>query len=251
MIIIKNTTNKNMKIILSPSKTQDIFETNKPVRATYQFRKKTNNLFEYFRLLDKAKLGKVLNIKNKLLDFVYNIYHVKQEAFPAIQLYSGVVFEQIQFEHYNQEQQLYLNQNVSILSAMYGPISPDTKVYPYRLDMTIKPKKINLYHYWQEVVDEYFQESDIIVNLASNEFSKMIKHNKDKMIYIHFLEEQKNGTEKVISYNAKKARGMMLHQMIVSQIENIEDLKAIVTWGYKFNPDKSNNQNFYFIKELA
>ncbi len=213
--------------------------------------KKTIHLFKSLKSLSKLALGKTLKIKDKLLDDTYQLYQSFQDnnlGIEAIRCYQGVVFEQFKFDTYTDSQKDYLNNNLIILSGMYGIIKPNDVIWPYRLDMTIKPKKINLYNYWQDSVNEYFVGEDIIINLASNEFSKILKGHEDKMINIHFSERQKNGGLKVISYNAKKARGVMVDYLIINQINEIKDLTKVIIDGYKYDKLLSDDNNLYFIK---
>ncbi|XMB72953.1 YaaA family protein [Mycoplasmatota bacterium WC30] len=241
-----------MKIILSPSKKQitDILDSKKS--NTILFGNHTNKLFSYFKSLSKNDLQSTLKIKGQLLDKTYNLYQsssVNNPGIEAINCYQGVVFEQIYTEKYNLDQSAYLEQHLVILSAMYGALKSNTIMWPYRLDMTIKLKGIQLYDYWQKSVDEYFDNEDYIINLASNEFSKMIKRNKKKMINIYFQEEQEDKSLKTISYNAKKSRGIMANILIINQVQDIREIKGYNIDGYIFNENLSDKFNYYFVKQ--
>ncbi|MFO7968506.1 MAG: YaaA family protein [Bacillota bacterium] len=238
-----------MKIILSPSKTQNNVIFNKDNTKTILFPDLTIKLFNYFQSLSKAKLQETLKIKGKLLEDTYKLYQAfnpKNQTIKAIDCYKGVAYEQIDTNRYNKNQVSYLNNNLIILSAMYGILKPNTSIWPYRLDMTIKPNNINLYKYWKENIDNFFKETNYTINLASNEFSKMI--NNEKLINIHFL-EKRNNKLKSISYNAKKARGKMVHEMVLNQINNLDQLKKITVDDYVFEKNMSNEKDLYFIKQ--
>ena len=240
-----------MKIILSPSKTQNsnatIIMSNKPL-----FNEKlTFNLFKNFKKVSKKSLEDQIKIKGKLLDEIYEYYHrfqVTDTMTPVLDCYQGVAFSEIKYENFNDKQLSYMNNHLRILSAMYGVIEPDTNIWTYRLDMNAKPAGINLYKYWQEAIDEYFKDEDVIINLASSEFSRMIKSKKDIMINIHFKEEQKDGSLKVISYNSKKARGQMVHALISNQINEVEKIKDLHIDGYELDEAISDSCNYYFVK---
>ncbi len=236
-----------MKIILSPSKTQ----ADAPLKLNVDTNRltKTIALFKVLKKYSKNKLAKVLKIKGALLDKTYDLYQSFDESnkgIKAIDCYEGVVFEQIDHQDLSPNQNSYLNSHLVILSAMYGVLEPTDVIWPYRLDMGHKPNNQNLYHYWQEAVNDYLKNEDCIVNLASAEFSKMLKN--ERLINIHFLDQDVSGQLKVIGFNAKKARGMMANQMIKDTITHPEDIKALVINNYHFDTTLSDPDNYYFIK---
>jgi len=240
-----------MKIILSPSKKQNNEIKNSDRDITVLYMDLTRHLFSNIKLLSKKDMNHIFKIKGKLLDNVYELYQSfdsRNMGIEMIKCYRGVVYEQIHRDEYNSDQITYLNKHLTTLSAMHGVLEPKTIIWPYRLDMKVKLNKINLYKYWQEAVDIYFDKEDYIINLASNEFSQMLKRNKHKLVNIHFVEIQIDKSLKVISYNAKKARGAMAHLLILNQIQNIEEIKKYDVDGYKFDDKSSDNRNFRFIR---
>lgn len=243
-----------MKIILSPSKTQfneSVF-LNKEVSIL--FRNETIRLFKVLKTFSKEDIKFLFKIKGKLLVDTYNTYKDFKPTnlgIKAIECYKGVVYEQIRYKSYNKDQQKYLNSNLRLLSAMYGILEPTSTIWPYRLDMAKKINDVNLYHYWQNLIDDYFRDDDYIINLASKEFSKMINLKKDNLIHIHFLEEQADHSLKVISYNAKKARGTMANKIIENLMEDLNDIKEYQIDGYIYKEDLSNDKNLYYIKPIV
>ncbi len=243
-----------MKIILSPSKKQNTGIKTSDINNPILFDDLTIKLFSHLKSLSKKDLQGTLKIKGQLLDKTYSLYqsfNVDNIGIEAIECYQGVVFEQIHSDIYNHMQSTYLEKHLVILSAMYGSLMPKTIMCPYRLDMTIKLKGINLYSYWQKSIDDFFDDEDLIINLASNEFSKMIKRNRNKLINIHFQEEQQDKSLKAISYNAKKARGIMANQLIINQILDVDDIKGYNIDGYIFDEIVSNKTNYNFIKPYS
>lgn len=238
-----------MKIIISPSKTQN----KSPDKSLYDqlvLDKKTDKLFTILRNMTRTNLGYALNIKGKLLDLTYYEYQKSNNekmVYRAIDLYEGVVFEQLG-SYINLEKE-YQNKNLCILSAMYGVLKPESKVYPYRLDMNAKIPGVNLYSYWESEIDDYFHDEDFIINLASKEFSDMLKKQKVKIINIDFYEE-KNHKLKVVSYNAKKMRGKMLDFIIRNKISEIDSIKLFESEGYLFSTELSDEENIKFIKRF-
>ena len=238
-----------MKIIISPSKTQN-FNFDNQGKSELKLKKETKLLFSKLKSLSKEELSYCLKIKKKLLDETYSLYQLEHKEKPvgkAIDSYSGVVFEQLSLSDYNSSQINYLNNHLNILSAIYGTLSPEDLIYPYRLDMTNKISDINLYNFWQEDIDKHFSQEDVIINLASNEFSRMLKNHSEKIINIDFFEKDKDGKLKIISFNAKKARGQMLDFLIRNKIENIELIKEYSLNGYKYSKNLSKGKNLVFV----
>ena len=241
-----------MKIILSPSKTQNHERKRKEKGETILKEDMTKELFNYLKSLSKEKLASELDIQGNLLDRTYELYQehsFEDQTLPAIECYNGAVFKQLDLENYAEKQFSYLQENLIILSPMYGPIHSDTEIWPYRLEMRLKPDGIILYDYWQEVVKDYFADVDLIVNLASNEYSKVVEKNyQGKIIDFYFKEEKEDGSLKTVGYYVKQNRGKMLDQLIKKQVESLEEIKEIELDGYKFNEEHSAENEFYFIK---
>lgn len=240
-----------MKIIISPSKTQNTEKIDYASGFALSFPEHSGHLFNLLSAYSKDELGKLMKIKNTLLDKTYEVYQSKDKdlnKYHAIDLYQGVVFDQIKVNEFDISQIEYMNEHLVILSAMYGAVKPNTFVYPYRLDMTMRPHGISLYQYWQDAIDNYFTNEELIINLASNEFSRMVKLDKDKILNIEFKEYSNKGQLRTVSYNAKKARGMMVHQLILKQIDDVDIIKEIVVDGYAYNKDLSSKHCLVFVK---
>jgi cytoplasmic iron level regulating protein YaaA (DUF328/UPF0246 family) len=246
---------KKMKIILSPSKTQNHERKRKEKGKNLLKEDMSKELFNYLKSLSKDELGKELDIQGNLLDRTYKLYQehsFDDQTIPAIECYNGAVFKQLNLENYNQEEFSYLQDKLIILSPMYGPLHSDTEIWPYRLEMKLKPDDINLYDYWQEIMKDYFADVDLIINLASNEYSKVVEKNyQGRIIDFYFKEEKEDGSLKTVGYYVKQNRGKMLNQMIKNQVKGIEEIKKIELDGYKFNEEHSNENEFYFIKPFA
>jgi cytoplasmic iron level regulating protein YaaA (DUF328/UPF0246 family) len=242
-----------MKIILSPSKTQTtpltLTHPNKlPVKPEL-----TQRLFQMMTNMSKPMMAKQMKIQGDLLDNTYQFYQQFDSSHPmhhAIDVYQGVVFQELKKELYHEKQYQYMLGHIVILSAMYSVVEPDTGIWPYRLDLTVKPNGLDLYDYWQDTVDQYFAQENVIVNLASEEFHKWVKAYEHKTIHIHFGVRQAHDKLRVISYHAKKCRGMMAHLMITHQISanQIQQIKEFVIEGHQFDEQRSNENHYYFVK---
>jgi cytoplasmic iron level regulating protein YaaA (DUF328/UPF0246 family) len=240
-----------MKIILSPSKMQHtqtaITHPNKLPRNLEE----TLHLFDILRTYSPATLGRLMKLKGKLLDETYACYQhfdPTQPMIRAIDCYTGVVFQEIQTSAYSVQQTTYMNDHMVILSAMYGVLEPDTCIWPYRLDLTVKPAAIHLVQYWMKSVVDELANEDVIINLASEEFNLLTKPLHARMLHVHFLERRADGALKVVSYNAKKARGGMAHRLITDQIKDVARMKDFVVDGYTYDAQKSDERNYFFIK---
>ena len=241
-----------MKIILSPSKTQNHQRKRKEKGRKILKKDMTKKLFNYLKSLSKEELGEELDIQGNLLDRTFELYQehsFEDQTIPAIECYNGAVFKQLNLDSYDQKQFSYLQDKLIILSPMYGPLHSDTEIWPYRLEMSLKPDDINLYEYWQELMENYFADTDLIINLASNEYSKVVEKNyKRRIIDFYFKEEKEDGSLKTVGYYVKQNRGKMLDQIIKNQVETIDEIKEIELDGYKFNEEHSDENEFYFIK---
>jgi len=233
-----------MKIIISPAKVQDgTFQFDKPYSKVC-FQSKYLNLYEGLKNYSKEQMGSLMKIKGKLLDKTFKMYREPQDLNHAINLYNGIVFKEINTNLYDEIQIEYMNNHLRILSAMYGVLEPMTGIRSYRLDMTMKPDKLNLYHYRQEEINDYFANEQI-VNLASVEFSKLLISN---MINIHF-KELHDDVYKIVTVRAKKARGLMVDYMITNMVSDIEGIKEFDEAGYRFNAELSDEWNLVFTME--
>jgi len=241
-----------MKIILSPSKTQNHQRKRKEQAKDILKEDMTKELFDYLKSLSKKELKKELDIQGNLLDRTYELYQnhsYEDQTIPAIECYNGAVFKQIELDSYSKDQQSYMQNKLVILSPMYGPLRSNTEIWPYRLEMKLKPNGINLYEYWQDVMKNYFSETDLIINLASNEYSKVVEKNyQGKIIDFYFKEEKEDGSLKTIGYYVKQNRGKLLNELIKKQINSLDEIKKINLDGYKFDEERSDENNFMFIK---
>lgn len=236
-----------MKIIISASKTlkkQPIFYDTE-VKGELLNKNITSSLVNKIKLLDKEQMSKIMKINNKLLNNTYDLYKSYDNAdeYQAISLYDGTVFKQL---HIDESSLSYINNHVTILSALYGVIEPFTPIKPYRLDMHMNITDQSIYKIWSNDINNYFK-NEIIINLASDEYSHMV--NKEKINIIFY--QLKDNRLKKISYHCKVARGKMLNYIVSNKINDINILKQYNYDGYKYSSKLSEYNNLVFIKELA
>ena len=239
-----------MKIIISPSKTQ-ARENKGTAGRNILWPEKTARLFHILRDYTEDELGRLMSIKGELLEETYELYSswtTDNDKIRAIDLYQGVAFEGINYHELKGEQKEYLNKSLLILSAMYGATSPDTLVWPYRLDMTMKPLEETLYSYWKDEIGQLLHDEDLVVNLASNEFSRMVKLKKGKILSIHFRKGLGRESGRLSSYEGKKARGEMVGKLAQNQACTREDIRNLAPSGYRFDEKLSDENNYYYGK---
>lgn len=233
-----------MKIIIAPSKTMKYkdygFEITEPL-----FKEETQYLYEMMKQYSDEDLCNIMKISYKQALQVYDYYHANQSVYPALSLYQGTVFKQLDLNLYNHHKD-YLEKHLCIMSAYYGILHYNSAISPYRLDMTMK-LPINLYEYWYTPIYQYFEDTDFIISLASHEFTSMIHH--PHLYFIDFVELQGQKLKR----NAmiiKKARGQMLNQLILHEITTLEDIKSLNIDGFIYNEELSHDQTLVFMRNL-
>ena len=246
-----------MKIIFSPSKEmreENIFESKKIEFTESKFKDKTNILIGILKEKSLSEIENIMKLKGKLLNKTYKDIqdYDKLKFIPAISMYYGVSFKELNLEDYSEKSLEYLKNNLLILSALYGVLLAFDLVKKYRLDMTMSIIDKGLYNFWKKDINDYISnilsKDEVLLNLASGEFSKLIDNKKISMINIDFKEE-KDGAYKAVSTYSKKARGQFLNYLIKNQIANLEDIKKIKLDGYSLNKDLSDEKNLIFTRK--
>ena len=245
-----------MKIIFSPSKEmreENIFENKKIEFTESKFKDKTNILIGILKEKSLSEIENIMKLKGKLLNKTYKDIqdYDKLKFIPAISMYYGVSFKELNLEDYSEKSLEYLKNNLLILSALYGVLLAFDLVKKYRLDMTMSIIDKGLYNFWKKDINDYISnilsKDEVLLHLASGEFSKLIDNKKISMINIDFKEE-KDGAYKSVSTYSKKARGQFLNYLIKNQIDNLEEIVKIKLDGYNFNKDLSDEKNLIFTR---
>ena len=182
-------------------------------------------------------------------------------AKPAGYLFDGDVYSGLDMYHMDKETAIYVNEHLGILSGLYGLLKPLDLIQPYRLEMGTKLKNErgdNLYEFWGEEVTNTINarmtdsDDNVLVNLASNEYFKSVKK---KSLHAEIItprfEDEKNGQYKVISFYAKKARGLMVKYAADNKLTNAEQLKEFDLAGYYYCADASDEQTWTFRRDEA
>lgn len=234
-----------MKIILSPSKTQNFDNTyNGPVTEPV-FISEAEYLTKQLKRMSKEMLSKTMKIEGTLLEETsYNIknFDILTHS-PAIHTYTGLVYKYMNLSDYNDSMLSFMNEHLVILSALYGILKPMDGIKPYRLDMKMKIMNLSLYDYWKTSITKQLK-GETIIDLASNEFSKMVPLPK---VSIGFRQQQGDQYKNIATFS-KMARGQLLDSIIKHQINEIEDLKALIFDGYTYNDSLSDEQTLFFTR---
>ena len=246
-----------MKIIFSPSKEmreENIFKNKKIEFTESKFKDKTNILIDILKEKSISEIENIMKLKGELLNKTYKDIqdYDKLKSIPAISMYYGVSFKELNLEDYSEKSLKYLKNNLLILSALYGVSLAFDLLKKYRLDMTMSIIDKGLYNFWKKDINDYISnilsKDEVLLNLASGEFSKLIDNKKISMINIDFKEE-KDGAYKSVSTYSKKARGQFLNYLVKNQIDNLEDIKKIKLDGYSLNNALSDEKNFIFTRK--
>jgi cytoplasmic iron level regulating protein YaaA (DUF328/UPF0246 family) len=252
-VVVNNIEVIKMFIIFSPSKGMNFNnEIVSKKRTKYIFEKKYKEIHNELKKYNKDEIANIMKIKNQILDDVYNSIHkTKRVYLPAILAYNGIAYRKLNIKSYDNEMKEYLDKHLLIFSAMYGINQPYDLISYHRLDMTMKIfKDKSLYSFWKDDINKYIEKNstdNLIINLASKEFSKLIDRKKHNIIDIEF-KEFSNGKLKSIATNSKKMRGTMLDFMIKNKIKDYNLLKNFNLDGYLFSEKESTDNIFIFIK---
>ena len=252
-----------MKIVISPAKSLD-FETKVPTSQFTEgiFLNEASTLNAVLKKKSPKKLSELMSISPKLgeLNWQRNqdweLPFTLENAKQAVFAFKGDVYIGLDAYTLSLEKIEQLQQKLRILSGQYGLLKPLDLMQPYRLEMGTKLKigrKDNLYQFWDDSVtnalNNELSENEVFVNLASNEYFKVIKPKILKVpVVTPVFKDYKNGKLKIISFFAKKARGLMVRYIIDNTIENVEDLKGFNYEGYAFDTNLSSEKELIFTR---
>lgn len=237
-----------MKIIISPAKRFN--QITKYETEDLLFKRESEILVEEIRKLSLSEIANMFKLNDSLAIKVY--YDYKEFDFdnlnnPAIFSYDGLVYKQ--FSEKDFDDLKYLNEHVRIISALYGLLKPFTGIRDYRLDMEVK--FIDMYKFWSDkIYKNLYKNEDTIINLASNEYSKLISkyvNENQNFITINF-KDNRNGKYRSVVAWTKEMRGKMLKYLIQNKIDDISRIKEFSEDGYKYNPYLSSKNDITFTR---
>lgn len=252
-----------MIVLLSPAKTLD-YTTPTPTQdyTIPEELEKSEKLIKALKKYSVKKLSDLMSLSTDLSQLnvgryqTWNTNFSTENAKQAIFAFKGEVYNGLQAYDFNHEDIQFAQNHVRLLSGLHGALKPLDLIQPYRLEMGTKLKvgrKNNLYEFWGDEVTNRINnqleaiDSEIVVNLASAEYFKVIntKKLKAKVITPNFY-DNKNGTYKMIQMYAKKMRGAMAAFIVKNQLKSATDLQAFDAEGYFFKSDLSSAENLVF-----
>ena len=250
-----------MKIIISPAKKMNIDDDIFECRTEPVFLEKTKELMNYMMNLSYEECKTMWKCSDKLAQLNYDRIldmDLNYRLTPAIFSYEGIQYQYMGPKVLSQGAIEYLQENLRILSGFYGILKPLDGVVPYRLEMQtklIKHENKDLYEYWSdEIANSLFEETDLIINLASKEYSKCIEKyikNQPNTRFVTCVFGELKG-DKVIEKGtlAKMARGEMVRYLAENNIRDLTQVKMFDKLDYKYSEEKSNDDTYVFIKSM-
>lgn len=244
-----------MKIVVSPAKSLD-FETIVPTAKYSQakFLAEAEIIQKKLKQQSPKKLGVLMKISEKLSELNWQrnqdwgLPFTPENSRPAVYAFNGDVYTGLDAYTIPENKIEYMQSSLRILSGLYGLLKPLDLIQPYRLEMGTKfpvARAKNLHSYWKKkvtnAINEEITDDELFVNLASNEYFAAVDAKKIKSTVVTpVFKDWKNDKLKVISFFAKKARGLMVRYIIDTEATTIEDLKGFNYEGYSFSEEYSN-----------
>jgi cytoplasmic iron level regulating protein YaaA (DUF328/UPF0246 family) len=252
-----------MKIVISPAKSLDFEKTlpnnlfTKPI-----YLKQTKEIVSVLKNLKPKYLSELMHISDNLAQLnwqrnkEFKTPFTPENARPAIYTFNGEVYHGLDSYSIPEEKISVLQNKLRILSGQYGILKPLDLMQPYRLEMGTSlqiGEHKNLYSFWKETLtnalNKELKKGELFINLASNEYFSVIDVKKLKVpVITPEFKDYKDGKLKMISFFAKKARGLMVRYIIDNDIETIDDLKGFNYEGYQYDANLSIGNTLVFTR---
>ncbi|MDG2354087.1 MAG: peroxide stress protein YaaA [Gammaproteobacteria bacterium] len=250
-----------MLAVISPSKTQDFDPIQFGVFTQTRQIEQSQILVDLLKSKTQDDIANLMSISDKLSKLNFDRFQTFGTPFTlnnakqALLAFKGDVYNGIDAPSLSSDDLEFAQDHLRMLSGLYGVIRPLDLIQPYRLEMGTKLKNSqgkNLYEFWSDKISSVLNEdeSEVIINLASNEYFKGIdkKSLNAKIINIAF-KELKNDAYKIIGIYAKRARGLMVNYMIKNRLTEPESLKSFNIEGYQFRQDMSDESTWVFTRD--
>jgi cytoplasmic iron level regulating protein YaaA (DUF328/UPF0246 family) len=254
-----------MQFVISPAKTLD-FETPAHLESftTPRFLQDSQVLITELRKLSPQDISGFMKISDKLGALNYDRFHnwttpfTPENAKQAVLAFKGDVYTGLAAETLHEKDLAWAQKHLVILSGLYGLLRPLDLIKAYRLEMGknfVNNRGKNLYEFWGDQITEQLnlefknKKNPVLINLASNEYFKSIKTKKlNAEVITPIFKDCKNGRYKIISFYAKKARGLMSTYIITNRLEDPEAIKHFDTDGYYFCSEQSAENDWVFLR---
>ncbi|WP_420232812.1 peroxide stress protein YaaA [Pseudomonas sp. ABY48] len=257
-----------MLMVISPAKTLDYETSPATERFTQpQYLDHSQELIEQLRELSPTQISELMHVSDKIGGLNAARFGSWTPAFTpanakqALLAFKGDVYTGLDAQSFGDADFDYAQQHLRMLSGLYGLLRPLDLMQPYRLEMGTKlanARGKDLYAFWGTRISEWLNEAladqgdDVLLNLASNEYFSAVKRSalKARVIDTEFR-DLKNGQYKIISFYAKKARGLMSRFVIQERIDDPAALSQFDVQGYRFNAQQSSRDKLVFLRDHA
>ncbi len=244
-----------MITILSPAKNMRTPEPRALPVTEPKRREERIELYEILRQIPAYELESIMQISPTLALKAAADFAVWQPdgGTPAILSYDGLAYKHLDADTLSDGELEYAQSHLRHLSALYGALRPLDLIHPYRLEMGRRPAGQNLYTFWgRKLRDDLYAETDLVVNLASSEYSKAISkqlQTGDRFLTCEFLSERK-GKLRCLATQAKMARGAMARYIVQRCVDSAEGLMEFRELDFEFEPALSNEGVYTYIQRV-
>ncbi len=257
-----------MLFLLSPAKSLDYESVLPPIAATTQpqFVPQSAELIAVLKKKSPKQIAELMDLSDALAKLNVDRYKAWSPTFtqanarPAVLAFNGDVYEGLDAKTLKPKDLQWAQDHVAILSGLYGVLRPLDMMQAYRLEMgtALKHGKThNLYQFWGSQIALHLNQqlaaskSPVIVNLASQEYFKVVDRKALQARVIECVfQDYKNGQFKIISFFAKRARGLMARYAIQHQVKTPEALQNFNAEGYAFEPSASSDDTLVFRRQV-
>ena len=251
--------------IISPAKKLDYSPVEKNLDSTIpSLLTHSDELIKDLKSLNPQEVSSLMSLSDKLGALNYERFQewktpfTKSNSKQAILAFKGDVYQGLDAETLSETELSWAQKHIRIISGLYGILKPMDLMQPYRLEMGTKfatKRGQNLYDFWNSIITEelnknFSSNNTNLLNLASNEYFKSINVSELKANVISpVFMDKKNGKYKIISFFAKRARGLMTRYVIKNRIKDITDIQNFTEDGYFFNEEMSENNKPVFCRD--
>ncbi len=251
-----------MLIVISPAKKLDYSSPiEAPMLSQPALLDHAQELSQGLKALAPQDVSSLMSLSDKLGALNYERFQEWQTPFnpdnarAAVLAFKGDVYQGLDADSMSADDLHWAQEHLRILSGLYGVLRPLDLMQAYRLEMGTKfanPRGADLYQFWGDIITAELNtvQTSVLVNLASNEYFKSV-HKKDiaARIVTPVFMDKKDDKYKIISFYAKKARGLMSRYIIQNRITDVDKIKQFDTDGYKYNAALSEQDQFVFVRD--
>lgn len=255
-----------MLMVISPAKTLDYDTPPHTSRHTLpQHLAHSRELIEGLRALTPGDVAQLMGVSDKIAALnvarfgSWTPEFTPENAKQAILAFKGDVYTGLAAEDFEEGDFDFAQRHLRMLSGLYGLLRPLDLMQPYRLEMGTKfanARGKDLYAFWGERISEWLnadltaQGDDVLLNLASNEYFSAVRRRQlqARVVEVDFR-DLKNGDYKIISFYAKKARGLMARHVIKRRITQVADLRDFAEQGYAYSEERSTTDRLVFLRD--